>query len=293
MRWLRAHPLKACGFSMTFGYLAAACSAAFSMDDIHPYSRWLVLGLLVAVWLTYTIIYYADLKKLTAAVVAATMFSTSTVNAQAPPREHPALVIGVLAVIVVGGWAGCKGLKKCKNAVAGRTNAWPEELNFQVAGGDPYEYGAVFGWLEDDYCEAQRLTAPAVPVAFTIEIIVNSVSNCTTAIRADTGQQFVRSFSEFTEEMAEHGLNVPTIGTMSSFERNRHPVSAEQVAISFNFDTRTVTLGSGGVLVTVERSGDLREWEPLMRINAEEGARLRVEDASEQAMFYRVTTEAR
>lgn len=271
----------------TVGILSAAVAELIIVDSIYhalgePFDAvligfhvLLVVAIPVMLWQLWTLF-----RKLTAIIVAATLLFNPQL-AQAAP-----LIIAGAAVLIIGGVVGCRIVKKCSKISRGRTNAWPEEF---VATG---ETGALFSWTEEGYCFEERML-PVPPTVFTLNITVESVTNATVTMSAATGFNFVQSWGEFTEEMESHGLAITAGPNLSCYERDRQPASADDVPIAFDFTTRTVTLGKGGVFVTVHRSADLQHWEPLMTFNVEPGMEpLRIEDASAGAQFYRVKVSA-
>lgn len=288
---IRRYPVTA---SVVCSFLTACLSAMVVTDAIAYYvvasppdliSYVLFAGMMLIVcagvfWIN---------KKLMALTLMITMvLGVEPIKSQEP---LPLVIIGGVVILGLGGIIGCRAYRKCERISKTKTNSWPEEMQFQAAA-SPGEYGANFSWVEEGFCYAERAT-PIVPVATEIRIVVHSTSNATVTVTAKAGHQHVQSWTEFMEELEGHGL--PSVnGESSSWARNRHPVPAENVPITFDFETRTATIGAGGVLVTVERSADLRQWAPLLKVNVEEGSDpLSVEDATDiGAQFYRVTLTA-
>lgn len=276
--WISHHPTKA------LVLFAFAVLAGVVMCESF------VLGLCVLV-LTYgvfVLVFYYDTLRLLSIMLALSLVPCA--RAQDFKPAAPFFLGGLVILVGVGlGFVSCRAIKACRKVAASKTNLPPDELQFQVAGVG--EVGAAFFWPETDPCYAERL-APVAPTVFALTIAVESVSNATVTATASTGFEFVQSWESFQEELARHGLAATTGHTnFSSFERNLQPCSAEQVPIAFNFATRTATIGRGGVLVAVERSANLREWETVLRVEVEPGGLpLLVEDTSEGACFYRVTT---
>lgn len=280
-KWMRNNRVVvACATMMVLG---AAIAELILVDSIYvalgePFDAVLIgfhillaVAIPVMLWQLWTLF-----RKLTAIIVAATLLFNPQAAKAAP------LIIGGLAVLIVGGIVGCRIVKKCEKIANGRTNAWPEEF---VATG---ETGALFSWTEDGYCFEERML-PVPPTVFTLNITVESETNASVTMSAATGFNFVQSWEQFTEEAESHGLAVTAGPNLCSYERDRQPASADDVPIAFDFTTRTVTLGKGGTLVTVHRSADLQHWEPLMRFNLEPGTEpLRIEEASTGMRFYRV-----
>lgn len=273
--WICHHPTKA------IVLFAFAVLAGVVMCESF------VLGLCVLV-LTYgvfVLVFYYDTLRLLSIMLALSLAPCA--RAQEFKPAAPFFLGGLVILVGFGlGFVSCKAIKACRKIGASKTNLPPEQ--FQVAGVG--EVGAAFFWPETDPCYAERLV-PVAPTVFALTIAVESVSNATVTATASTGYEFVQSWGEFTEEMGHHGLVVPSSPVLSaSYERNLQPCSAEQVPISFDFATRTATIGRGGVLVTVERSANLREWETVLRIEVEAGGLpLLVSDASEAQQFFRVT----
>lgn len=250
-------------------------------------------------WISYVlwtgmvaIAMWADKRLLTLALSISLLAGASPVKAQ-EPEPLPLVIIGGVVILGLGGIVGCRAYKKCSKISKSRTNAWPEELQFMIAG-EPPEYGAAFAWGEEGYCIEERLL-PQVPVSFVIDIAVESLTNSTVSMSAKIGYEYVQTFLEFQEEMAGHGLVIggSPQSPESCFSLNRHPCEPEHVPVRFDFETRTVTLGAGGALVMVERSANVTgPWQTLMKLEvAPKSDLLRIEDATaEGSAFYRVTT---
>lgn len=274
-QWAKKHPLKAVKACLAFNLLMFL---GIVLEDVgHLFAVLVALNVCYGIWCWA---FVRDNRKLVIVALIGVM-------AMSPrPVQAAPLVIGGLIVLIGGGIIGCKIVKKCRKVAAGRTNAWPEEIGFNVAGGDPSTYACACFWY-DEYCE--EYTGTATPVAFTLSINVESETNAVTEIRADVGSQFVKTWSEFmATEMPALGLMEPTL-PCSQYSRNGHPVDQELTPVSFNHETRTATVGNGGVTVTVYRSVDLNSWETLLTLNVEVGARLEVADATDGgAAFYRV-----
>lgn len=285
---MQAHPFKAVGFTVSF----LACGALWA-EVAWP----LAAAVTFASWLVFELCVRVDLRCMVPLLVAAVLATTTTSAKADEPEVAPGAVVGravAAAVIVGGGWVVYKLVNFCKRKFPrGQTNSPPEE--FRIAGekGEPGEYGALFNYDLPGSCELQaergiigsQPLRPA-PTVFTMRIVAESLTNVAVTMKADVGEQFVQDVTGFQGELSGHGFDV---FATSSYERNRHPCDAEQVPIKFNPDTRTVTLGSGGIIITVERSDDLRRWEPLLIINAPWGTRLLVPDASDGMAFYRVS----
>lgn len=286
-RWMRAHPLKALCFTVAF----LACGALWAEVE------WpMAAGFTFGTWLVFELCVRVDLRRMVALALAAALLTTPLHAAEAEPQPAPIVGRAVAVVVIVGGgWVIVKLRNFCKRHFPrGQTNAPPQE--FQVAG-EVGEYGALFNYELAGSCEVQAERGVVgsqpqrpVPTVFTLAIIAESTTNVSVTMRADVGEQFVQDVTGWSEEMASHGLF--TFGhETASYERNRHPCDAEQVPIKFDPDTRTVTLEPGGIVVTVEHSADLRQWEPLLIINVAQGTRLLVPDASEGMAFYRVSVK--
>lgn len=273
IQWAKLHPFKL----ICLVAYSALCGVVWESFDA-------TIGMLMAVlgYGAWSLVYIIDSNKLLCLLVALSMLSN------APRAKAAPLVVGAILIVVVGGGAiiGCKVVKKCSKIAGNRDRQLTNESPFRVAGA-PYEYGALFAWSEPGYCAAERLL-PVAPTVFTLNISVESVSNATVTCTASTGFEFVQSWESFMEELAGHGLAVTAGLNHSSYERNRHPVHAEQVPIAFNFATRTATVGRGGILVTIERTDDLTTWEPLMKMDVEPGTPLRIEDVGSEQCFFRI-----
>lgn len=281
LQWCRLHKIK---FALLV-ICAIACGFALCSNLTLGF---VFLALLYGVW---AVIYTLDTNNFLSLLIAAGLLSAPATRAQKFEPAAPLVIGGIVVIVAAGlGFVGCKAVKRCNKIAKGREHQLTNESPFRVAG-EAGEYGAFFAWSEPGYCAAERLV-PVAPTVFTLTISVQSASNATVTCTASTGHEFVQSWESFTEELAGHGLAVTAGLNHSSYERNRHPVHAEQVPIAFNFATRTATVGRGDVLVTVERSTDLREWNALCALNVEAGSvPLRIEDASSGAQFYRVTTK--
>lgn len=275
--WICHHPTKA------IVLFAFAVLAGVVMCESF------VLGLCVLT-LTYgvfVLVFYYDTLRLLSVMLALSLVPCA--RAQDFKPAAPFFLGGLVILVGVGlGFVSCRAIKACRKIGASKTNLPPEQ--FQVAGVG--EFGGAFFWPETDPCYAERLV-PVAPTLFALTIAVESVSNASVTATASTGYEFVQSWGEFTEEMGHHGLVVPSSPALSaSYERNLQPCDPELVPITMDWRTRTATVGRGGVLVTIERSDDLKTWEPLLRIEVEPGGLpLLVEDVSDGGQsFYRVTT---
>lgn len=203
----------------------------------------------------------------------------------AEPEPLPLVVVGGLIVIGVGGCAIIRKAQKCGDKIAkARSNAL-EQVEFVPAGG--LSYAAYFSWGESGYCVEERLLGP--PTTFTINLVVGQKP----VISATQTWATVQSWDSFKAESAEIGIQVSDgLAPHESYSANLKPCFAKEVPVRFNHQTKTVTLGAGGVLVKVERSQDLRTWETLMRIEAEPGQELQISDATRgESGFYRVVTK--
>lgn len=288
---IRRYPVTACVVcSFLTAFLSAIVvtdaigySVAAAPPDLISYMFFAGMMLVVGAG-----VFWINRKLMAIMLTLVMLFNSEPLKSQEP---LPLVIIGGVVIIGLGGIIGCRAYRKCERISKSRTNSWPEEMQFQAAA-SPGEYGANFSWVNEGYCYAERAT-PITPVATDIRIVVHSTSNATVTVTAKAGHQHVQSWHEFMEELEGHGL--PSVhGESSSWARNRHPVPAENVPITFDFETRTATIGAGGVLVTVERSADLRQWSTLLKVNVEEGSDpLSVEDATDTgAQFYRVTLTA-
>jgi hypothetical protein len=167
------------------------------------------------------------------------------------------------------------------------TNSPPAEF---VIAGDAPESGAVFSWTEEGYCTQARQTAPAV--GLTLHITVPSASNATMTASGGAGDQYVQDLTGLQGELDAHGLPLfPTVEPTEFYEQNRHPCEPEQTRLSIDWPTKTIATG-GPLLLTLEGSPDLSLWEPVLRLKVIPGARVEVQDATEDGMqFYRTTIE--
>lgn len=284
--WAIAHPTQtAC---IVTGLLAFATAELLAFDVFFlsagmPFDTW-DIALHVALMALIPVMWACTSKllKSTALLMAAGLLFNPPLRADEPHRNVLPACIVVGAILVVGAVVVWRGAKKGAKIAKARTNGWPDEIVGTT------EYGAAFSWAED--CYVERGSTNAEPVVFTINLLVESVSNHTVTVRADVGSQFTQDFDEFKEELGEHGLFLPVAPVSSEhYELNRQPCESKDVPISFNHFTRTATIQNGGVTVMVESSDDLREWTPLMRLNAPMGLRLRFDDVSSERRFYRVS----
>lgn len=274
--WAKAHKPTA----IFFLGVAAMCGVYAALGDVLFAAAWFAVTF--AAW---CVVYRIDRRLLCVLLCVSLM---------AVPRQAHAVQYalgGVVLLVTCGlGYVSCRAINCAKRVSRpANTNAEPEE--FHVAG-EECEYAAGFFWEGDCYVE-RRQTGPPVPVRFTLNILVESVSNITTTLSGDVGSEFTQSLGEFKEELNANGLSMPVAPVaFECFARNRHPVTAEQVPISFNHQTHVARIGKGGVVVRVESSTDLEHWRPLMALDVAVGQRLGVSDATESgACFYRVTTK--
>lgn len=283
--FLKAHPmLVAC---VTTAVLAAGVAELVLVDAIYKAigepldSMTIAFHFLVIIAIPVMWWCAKGFTKITAVVLALSL-TFGVPRAQAVP-----IVIGVGAILIVvgGGVIGCKAVNKCNKIAKAREHKLTNESPFFIAGTEP-EYAALFTWTEDTYCAEERLL-PTTPVLFTMcpEMEPSGVSRMLT--RADKGYEFTETWQEFEQEVAEHGL---FIAKPSSYSRAGHPCEVAQVPITFSTNTHTVTIGGGGLLMSVERSTDLMEWTAVLTINVEPTAQLRIEEVGEDKCFYRITT---
>lgn len=273
--YARSHPFQ------TITILAVAIASGAIIAQDHVVTGVCVFAAIYALW---CLAYARNTRRLLCVALAASMLAV--------PRQAHAIQYalgGVVLLVSAGvGFVGCRAIN-CARRVARpvKTNTPPEE--FRVAGEG--EYGAAFFWGESCYSERRTTNAEPVPVRFTLNIFVESVSNITTTLSGDVGSGFAQSLDEFKEELNACGLSMPVAPVaFEAYARNRHPVEAEAVPIKFDWNTHTATIGHGGVTVRVDSSADLEHWRPIMTLDVEAGQRLDVSDATESgACFYRVT----
>ena len=75
------------------------------------------------------------------------------------------------------------------------------------------------------------------------------------------------------------------------YGKNGVTASAEEVPISFDFETKTFTVSNGNPTysVVIERSVDMVSWTPMAKISISEGYKFKLADASqEDKAFYRI-----
>lgn len=280
MNWIKSHPFAACFIT---GMVTMAVTVEV-LTQLLGY-EWNLLD-----WLAYVMmgvgigmIIHSTRKKAVVVIVCGSLL-LSGIQA----RSAPLLIAGVLVVIGAGGIIGCKAIKRCNKIAKARTNAWPEELEFQVAGSS--QHSALFTWTETGYCVEERRLIHHEPTTFTLDIFVGA-TGATTTVSAQVGAQFSQSFFDFSQEVAEQGLFLPATPMDSAcWATDGHPCEAEQSPLGWNPTTRVIRHGSGGILVRVEKSGDLRRWEPVIAMDVMTGSTLRLEDVGSEMCFYRVTT---
>ncbi len=276
-QWISNHPV-------VFGIFTAVISAMATMDIIFLASHqpvewdlWMVQALmLVAMGACVVGMSYKAVK-----VVLVTLAIAAALPAKAQ-EPLPLVIIGGGIIIVGGGWIGWRAAKKCKKIAKARTNAWPEEA-FSPAGS--YEYAGYFTTGEASYCIAERIDIE--PTVFTLTISV--AEQPTTTMTAEKGWSNTIGWDQFTDESASHGINIPDAQSPQRlYARNGHPCYEEDSIL--RFQSGVLTVDGGGILTTVERSQDLKEWEPLVTLNTRTGSNLRIEDVSHGQMFYRIQT---
>lgn len=273
--WGRNHPFQTVAF-----LIAAVAVGVGAANESLP--LFVAMALMALLYFFWAWVFTRDTTRMLCIALAVALCA-------APTKAHAVqYALGGVVLLAACGisYVGCRAIKCAKKIPAIRgTNAVEE---FVVAGED-CEYGAAFWWGEECYAE-RFATTNREPVVMVLNIFVESATNCQSALSAAESQS-VQSLDELRDELAAHGLAVPdSPRNAESYSRNRHPVTAEQVPFKFHWPTRTVSIGAGGVMVQVESSTDLRDWQPLVNLNAAVGTVLAIPDLSHGRQFYRVTT---
>ena len=224
------------------------------------------------------------MKPTTLLLVLSLLF-TQPLQAQEEPL--PALIIGGILVLVIGGVVMVRAVKRCQRIAKQREREQEEERRFIPAG---FSYGAYFSHPTEGACYVERLMGK--PITFCMTISVASDGTASMTLNALEGWQYSQAFEECTIEATGHGLTIPdSLQQSASYSMNGQPCSREECPIRFNHETATTTVGSGGVLVTVEHSDDLVLWSPLMKLNVARGSVIQADDASMGGSgFYRIQT---
>ncbi len=217
----------------------------------------------------------------------------------AVPEAEPLPVVVVGGVVVVGlagiGYLGYRAWRGCQRIARARTNAAPDELNiFLPAAAAPDQYAAVFSYGIAETCVevAERNAAPA-PIITSCAIIQVSLEPDsppgTIRIERDNATHtLTETFLEFRTEMDALGAPVPSEPEpAANYARNLQPCPPEDVPVHWDPETRTITQGHGGTLITIDRSTDLRHWEPLLRVDTDQPFEFRDVSSTDRA-FYRV-----
>jgi hypothetical protein len=290
--WMRKHPVQNSLFSAFF---AALIIFAGDHDHLEHYCFMAFVGGTLLWGLSAIITARKDMLPLL--LVAALLSSgAGTARSQSASRtsdpQHGASVAAGVVVICIGGYCCYRLYKFCQKAFPkGKTNSTPEE--FRLSSGD--EYGGSWSYDALGSCYDPQPTSltsdTGYPTTFTIHVKVEPES---LAVKTSwsRNEDDAQSFLQFQNEVASHGLHVSQYADgVQRFSRNRTPVDAGTVPISFDPYRRSVNVGKSydRRTVIVERSHDLERWTPFLKTDVDVGAGFMIVDTSmESQTFYRV-----
>jgi hypothetical protein len=313
-KWCHAHPYK----------LAMAASALVLVSSyMRFWDNWLILGLTVfmagiVIWAAF---FVAGKKVITVILTAAFVTNSgvsldlktkpemtqqtqrfeklhdANLGLEPPTAETPVAGVAVVAVVVrcvaVGVVVYCvyRIIDFCQRKLPKdkETNAPPEiELNLDGNGTADDEYGASFNYAAFEYCNLAKRDVLEDRPAVTTTLMITPGDPPSILMNISLGPEASQDWDGFQKETESHGLEVKRLGDGSEyFERNRFPVSSEDVPIVFDPYTMTVTHGAGGQLIVVSRSTDLENWTDLIVVDTD--GPFGVEDTTDgKQMFYRV-----
>lgn len=290
--YIRSKPLTSVAASSVLTLLSAMMAMEATLSDAFRTGCFGLVGFILIGFIVSAANYKATLL----ALLLSFCISTPNLRAaeQPPTQEAVPVAVGVV-VICVGVVCVYKVVQFCQKHFPKEEKKEDKKLVGSAPDGD--EYGAAFNYAAMGSCVhpsdfRAASGTPTQPTTFTLGVRVGVGGTVATRFRADVGETNTQSFSEFQAEVAGHGLAVTgTYQYEPSFERNRVPVPAEQVPLSFDPIRKTITHSTGRPLVklAVERSTDMEHWTPLLAVEVEEESVIDVVDTTVQGqMFYRV-----
>lgn len=287
-QWVKANPLKACLFSALTGILA-------TWDGTRPYLVWTDLIPWVAFWIIINAVcMFGWLRKL---FLFAMIFSfLCPTQSKAAEKPQSAGIAAAVVVVVVGGVVIFKVVQFCQNHFPRNemppTNA-PSSLEYTDFYAASMTYSAMGNCYVPQTNSLLAMETPATVFEFSGGFI-------------DTGDGFefrmvptrkaVESsgsvdLMEFNSELVPWGIHLGS-GGESFFGLNGSPCAPEDIPITFSQSSEEpvvdVAVGDWVRTVVFEKSGDLKEWKPMLTMTISAEQQVRFSDAGTSAtMFYR------
>lgn len=291
--WMRDHPLKSCGFTSLFTFLACL------IGECEPIQFHLA-GVSVICLIWFGLVMSRDLRKkaMVALVVFCLFCESAPIYAQVEPQSEirPAAgqVIAGVVVVVVGAVVYIYLSRTCQRVFnrppPRNTNAEP----FHALSSLSDDYAASWAYYPYGSCEPVGSMSELPTTAM---LLTGSFVQTTSGleVRLD-GQKIVQEDlvdgPTFQRLLQAHG--VPAGGGVGDrfYGRNGRPATAEEVPIYFweEDGQHNVSCVAGGdpVPVAIERSPDLTRWEALTSVTVSAGQRIALHDTTTATqMFYR------
>gem|GEM_PF-2815347 len=103
----------------------------------------------------------------------------------------------------------------------------------------------------------------------------------------------LQDLAGFKADLVRHGVDFDDRAGVVRYGKNGQPARADQVPISFNFETRTVTISNGGNThgIIIEKTEDLKEgvWKTMVKTRLPEGKEIKLVDVTVSPQtFYRI-----
>ena len=245
--WIVRNPITAVIFAWNFGAIA---TLAGSRHDLLP----ILASLFCIVVLSWVAHVWLDAKKWTALLVVLAL-AAAPVQANPEPEPEPLHAAGIggiilgATVIVIGGVVYYCLRRMCQKFFPPPPEKPPahEDEDDGEASADP-PIALTYADPTLDYCiEAASLVAPT---GVTITVIADVVPRI----------ESIRLASIVVREQYEQALLPYGISLTNSCAIGGVPQQSVPITVDFN----GVTVGTGGVTLTLETSTDLAYWEPLI-----------------------------
>lgn len=198
--------------------------------------------------------------------------------------EQPILPWVIGGVVLVGGsYVAYKVVRFCQHHFPPPpTNDTPAQV---YGAGD--DYAAAWTYAPSGSCQDAPKTLQEPPGGvLAIEVWPEGSELRSVAYTASQGPSV--DFGTWEAGLSSVGLAMNSQGYGQSFSLNGVPVCASEVPIAFNPSANFIAIGYPGWTVSIEESGDLLTWEPLVTVSLPLGKRLRLEDVGQPgAVFYR------
>lgn len=290
LQWTKARPFHAIALTALTS-VVATCWATEAFN-----TGFLIAAALVTVLLTMLVIWRTPVL----VAMLSVAFASSSLAAPDPePAVQPAgPVVAGAVVVVVGGVAIVYFVKFCQKHFPKTTNATP---SLSLDGDESDTYAAAWSYMSlgSCYLPGTRLavadgtvqTPQRVELSGIMEdapdgprFRLNSIQS------APTRPGETQDFSSWNEGLRSHGIHWPESVGRVVYGRNGLPATADAVPVSFDTDARTITIGRGVTRpVTLERSADLQQWDPVATVNVAPGQAIRFVDLSAtEHLFYRL-----